>query len=192
MMIRLFSFSLFGLIIGFSVAYTQVFFLSETKEEINIMDTDFFDSIGGNIPSVEEVSSNDKNLSIQSESTKGEVFLKEDDVPLTEETSVEDLINRLSPVFEEGNNEIPTLEEINKTLETLGIEMSDDISIEEIISEFQPDINNFLENREQNPRGPNIPIESLRQRLLRFGIEVPENASREELMRILRENAPAR
>ena len=192
MMIRLFSFSLFGLIIGFSVAYTQVFFLSETKEEINIMDTDFFDSIGGNIPSVEEVSSNDKNLSIQSESTKGEVFLKEDDVPLTEETSVEDLINRLSPIFEEGNNEIPTLEEINKTLETLGIEMSDDISIEEIISEFQPDINNFLENREQNPRGPNIPIESLRQRLLRFGIEVPENASREELMRILRENAPAR
>ena len=61
--------------------------------------------------------------------------------------STRDLINRLSPLFEEGNNEIPALEEINKTLETLGIEISDDISIEEIISEFQPDINNFLENR---------------------------------------------
>ena len=192
MMIRLFSFSLFGLIIGFSVAYAQVFFLSETKEEINIMDTDFFYSIDGNIQSEGEIFSDDKDISTQSESTKGEVLLKEDDVPLTEEMSTRDLINRLSPLFEEGNNEIPTLEEINKTLETLGIEMSDDISIEEIISEFQPDINNFLENREQNPRGPNIPIESLRQRLLRFGIEVPENASREELMRILRENAPAR
>ena len=192
MMIRLFSFSLFGLIIGFSVAYAQVFFLSETKEEINIMDTDFFYSIDGNIQSEGEIFSDDKDISTQSESTKGEVLLKEDDVPLTEEMSTRDLINRLSPLFEEGNNEIPTLEEINKTLETLGIEISDDISIEEIISEFQPDINNFLENREQNPRGPNIPIESLRQRLLRFGIEVPENASREELMRILRENAPAR
>ena len=192
MMIRLFSFSLFGLIIGFSVAYAQVFFLSETKEEINIMDTDFFYSIDGNIRSEGEIFSDDKDISTQSESTKGEVLLKEDDVPLTEEMSTRDLINRLSPLFEEGNNEIPTLEEINKTLETLGIEISDDISIEEIISEFQPDINNFLENREQNPRGPNIPIESLRQRLLRFGIEVPENASREELMRILRENAPAR
>ena len=192
MMIRLFSFSLFGLIIGFSVAYAQVFFLSETKEEINIMDTDFFYSIDGNIRSEREIFSDDKDISTQSESTKGEVLLKEDDVPLTEEMSTRDLINRLSPLFEEGNNEIPALEEINKTLETLGIEISDDISIEEIISEFQPDINNFLENREQNPRGPNIPIESLRQRLLRFGIEVPENASREELMRILRENAPAR
>ena len=192
MMIRLFSFSLFGLIIGFSVAYAQVFFLSETKEEINIMDTDFFYSIDGNIRSEGEIFSDDKDISTQSESTKGEVLLKEDDVPLTEEMSTRDLINRLSPLFEEGNNEIPTLEEINKTLETLGIEISDDISIEEIISEFQPDINNFLENREQNPRGPNIPIESLRQRLLRFGIEVPENASREELLRILRENAPAR
>lgn len=192
MMIRLFSFSLFGLIIGFSVAYAQVFFLSETKEEINIMDTDFFYSIDGNIRSEGEIFSDDKDISTQSESTKGEVLLKEDDVPLTEEMSTRDLINRLSPLFEEGNNEIPALEEINKTLETLGIEISDDISIEEIISEFQPDINNFLENREQNPRGPNIPIESLRQRLLRFGIEVPENASREELMRILRENAPAR
>ena len=192
MMIRLFSFSLFGLIIGFSVAYAQVFFLSETKEEINIMDTDFFYSIDGNIRSEGEIFSDDKDISTQSESTKGEVLLKEDDVPLAEEMSARDLINRLSPLFEEGNNEIPTLEEINKTLETLGIEISDDISIEEIISEFQPDINNFLENREQNPRGPNIPIESLRQRLLRFGIEVPENASREELMRILRENAPAR
>lgn len=192
MMIRLFSFSLFGLIIGFSVAYAQVFFLSETKEEINIMDTDFFYSIDGNIQSEGEIFSDDKDISTQSESTKGEVLLKEDDVPLTEEMSTRDLINRLSPLFEEGNNEIPALEEINKTLETLGIEISDDISIEEIISEFQPDINNFLENREQNPRGPNIPIESLRQRLLRFGIEVPENASREELMRILRENAPAR
>ena len=192
MMIRLFSFSLFGLIIGFSVAYAQVFFLSETKEEINIMDTDFFYSIDGNIQSEGEIFSDDKDNSTQSESTKGEVLLKEDDVPLTEEMSTRDLINRLSPLFEEGNNEIPALEEINKTLETLGIEISDDISIEEIISEFQPDINNFLENREQNPRGPNIPIESLRQRLLRFGIEVPENASREELMRILRENAPAR
>ena len=192
MMIRLFSFSLFGLIIGFSVAYAQVFFLSETKEEINIMDTDFFYSIDGNIQSEGEIFSDDKDISTQSESTKGEVLLKEDDVPLAEEMSTRDLINRLSPLFEEGNNEIPTLEEINKTLETLGIEISDDISIEEIISEFQPDINNFLENREQNPRGPNIPIESLRQRLLRFGIEVPENASREELMRILRENAPAR
>lgn len=191
-MIRLFSFSLFGLIIGFSVAYAQVFFLSETKEEINIMDTDFFYSIDGNIRSEGEIFSDDKDISTQSESTKGEVLLKEDDVPLAEEMSARDLINRLSPLFEEGNNEIPTLEEINKTLETLGIEISDDISIEEIISEFQPDINNFLENREQNPRGPNIPIESLRQRLLRFGIEVPENASREELMRILRENAPAR
>lgn len=192
MMIRLFSFSLFGLIIGFSVAYAQVFFLSETKEEINIMDTDFFYSIDGNIRSEGEIFSDDKDISTQSESTKGEVLLKEDDVPLAEEMSTRDLINRLSPLFEEGNNEIPALEEINKTLETLGIEISDDISIEEIISEFQPDINNFLENREQNPRGPNIPIESLRQRLLRFGIEVPENASREELMRILRENAPAR
>ena len=192
MMIRLFSFSLFGLIIGFSVAYAQVFFLSETKEEINIMDTDFFYSIDGNIRSEGEIFSDDKDISTQSESTKGEVLLKEDDVPLTEEMSTRDLINRLSPLFEEGNNEIPALEEINKTLETLGIEISDDISIEEIISEFQPDINNFLENREQNPRGPNIPIESLRQRLLRFGIEVPENASREELMRILRENAPPR
>lgn len=192
MMIRLFSFSLFGLIIGFSVAYAQVFFLSETKEEINIMDTDFFYSIDGNIQSEGEIFSDDKDISTQSESTKGEVLLKEDDVPLAEEMSTRDLINRLSPLFEEGNNEIPALEEINKTLETLGIEISDDISIEEIISEFQPDINNFLENREQNPRGPNIPIESLRQRLLRFGIEVPENASREELMRILRENAPAR
>ena len=192
MMIRLFSFSLFGLIIGFSVAYAQVFFLSETKEEINIMDTDFFYSIDGNIRSEGEIFSDDKDISTQSESTKGEVLLKEDDVPLAEEMSARDLINRLSPLFEEGNNEIPALEEINKTLETLGIEISDDISIEEIISEFQPDINNFLENREQNPRGPNIPIESLRQRLLRFGIEVPENASREELMRILRENAPAR
>ena len=192
MMIRLFSFSLFGLIIGFSVAYAQVFFLSETKEEINIMDTDFFYSIDGNIRSEGEIFSDDKDISTQSESTKGEVLLKEDDVPLTEEMSTRDLINRLSPLFEEGNNEIPALEEINKTLETLGIEISDDISIEEIISEFQPDINNFLENREQNPRGPNIPIESLRQRLLRFEIEVPENASREELMRILRENAPAR
>ena len=192
MMIRLFSFSLFGLIIGFSVAYAQVFFLSETKEEINIMDTDFFYSIDGNIRSEREIFSDDKDISTQSESTKGEVLLKEDDVPLAEEMSTRDLINRLSPLFEEGNNEIPALEEINKTLETLGIEISDDISIEEIISEFQPDINNFLENREQNPRGPNIPIESLRQRLLRFGIEVPENASREELMRILRENAPAR
>ena len=192
MMIRLFSFSLFGLIIGFSVAYAQVFFLSETKEEINIMDTDFFYSIDGNIRSEGEIFSDDKDISTQSESTKGEVLLKEDDVPLAEEMSTRDLINRLSPLFEEGNNEIPALEEINKTLETLGIEISDDISIEEIISEFQPDINNFLENMEQNPRGPNIPIESLRQRLLRFGIEVPENASREELMRILRENAPAR
>ena len=192
MMIRLFSFSLFGLIIGFSVAYAQVFFLSETKEEINIMDTDFFYSLDGNIRSEREIFSDDKDISTQSESTKGEVLLKEDDVPLAEEMSTRDLINRLSPLFEEGNNEIPALEEINKTLETLGIEISDDISIEEIISEFQPDINNFLENREQNPRGPNIPIESLRQRLLRFGIEVPENASREELMRILRENAPAR
>ena len=192
MMIRLFSFSLFGLIIGFSVAYAQVFFLSETKEEINIMDTDFFYSIDGNIRSEGEIFSDDKDISTQSESTKGEVLLKEDDFPLAEEMSARDLINRLSPLFEEGNNEIPALEEINKTLETLGIEISDDISIEEIISEFQPDINNFLENREQNPRGPNIPIESLRQRLLRFGIEVPENASREELMRILRENAPAR
>ena len=156
------------------------------------MDTDFFYSIDGNIRSEGEIFSDDKDISTQSESTKGEVLLKEDDVPLTEEMSTRDLINRLSPLFEEGNNEIPALEEINKTLETLGIEISDDISIEEIISEFQPDINNFLENREQNPRGPNIPIESLRQRLLRFGIEVPENASREELMRILRENAPAR
>ncbi|MBI20759.1 MAG: hypothetical protein CL780_00740 [Chloroflexi bacterium] len=192
MMIRLFSFSLFGLVIGFSVAYAQVFFLSETKEEINIMDTDFFYSIDGNIRSEGEIFSDDKDISTQSESTKGEVLLKEDDVPLAEEMSARDLINRLSPLFEEGNNEIPTLEEINKTLKTLGIEISDDISIEEIISEFQPEINNFLENRGQNPTGPNIPIESLRQRLLRFGIEVPENASREELMRILRENAPAR
>ena len=156
------------------------------------MDTDFFYSIDGNIQSEGEIFSDDKDISTQSESTKGEVLLKEDDVPLAEEMSVQDLINRFSPLFEEGGNENPTLEEINKTLETLGIEMPDDISIEEIISEFQPDINNFLENREQNPRGPNIPIESLRQRLLRFGIEVPENASREELMRILRENAPAR
>ena len=156
------------------------------------MDTDFFYSIDGNIRSEGEIFSDDKDISTQSESTKGEVLLKEDDVPLAEEMSTRDLINRLSPLFEEGNNEIPALEEINKTLETLGIEISDDISIEEIISEFQPDINNFLENMEQNPRGPNIPIESLRQRLLRFGIEVPENASREELMRILRENAPAR
>ena len=174
MIIRLISFSFLGLIIGLSVAYVQIFFLSETKEEISIMETEFFGSIDGNIRSEEEE------------------FLKEDNALLTEDMTVEDLINRFSPLLEEGNNEIPTLEEINKTLEALGIEMSDDISVEEIISEFQPGINNFLENSEQNPRGPNIPIEFLRQRLLRFGIEVPENASREELMRILRENAPAR
>ena len=62
MMIRLFSFSLFGLIIGFSVAYAQVFFLSETKEEINIMDTDFFYSIDGNIRSEGEIFSDDKDI----------------------------------------------------------------------------------------------------------------------------------
>ena len=91
------------------------------------MDTDFFYSIDGNIRSEGEIFSDDKDISTQSESTKGEVLLKEDDVPLTEEMSTRDLINRLSPLFEEGNNEIPALEEINKTLETLGIEISDDI-----------------------------------------------------------------
>ena len=192
MIIRLISFSFFGLIIGLSVAYVQMFFLSETKEEISIMETEFFGSIDGNIRSEEEEFLNDKDLSIQPRSNESEEVLKEDNALLTEDMTVEDLINRFSPLLEEGNNEIPTLEEINKTLEALGIEMSDDISVEEIISEFQPGINNFLENSEQNPRGPNIPIEFLRQRLLRFGIEVPENASREELMRILRENAPAR
>ena len=42
------------------------------------MDTDFFYSIDGNIRSEGEIFSDDKDISTQSESTKGEVLLKED------------------------------------------------------------------------------------------------------------------
>ena len=146
--------------------------------------------------------------------------LQELGVDVTEEVDLETLIERFGPLLESQNNlernprndqsidnvestdligmegQMPSSEKIRENLEAMGIEIPANVNIEDFIKDFQLPVGNDIRGGAPpggGPPGGGPPNENMLRVLLdRAGISVPENASREELIQLMRENGIGR
>lgn len=141
--------------------------------------------------------------------------LQELGIDVTEEVDLETLIERFGPLLESQNNlernprngqsidnvdltdligaegQMPSPEKIRENLKAMGIEIPPNVNIEDFIKDFQLPVANDI--RGDSPRSGGPPDENMLRVLLdRAGISVPENASREELIQLMRENGIGR
>ena len=141
--------------------------------------------------------------------------LQELGIDVTEEVDLETLIERFGPLLESRNNlernprndqsldnveltdligaegQMPSPEKIRENLEAMGIEIPANVNIEDFIKDFRPPVGNDI--RGNTPPGGGPPNENMIRILLdRAGISAPGNASREELIQLMRENGIGR
>ncbi|MCL0031369.1 hypothetical protein M1N55_04985 [Dehalococcoidia bacterium] len=172
---------------------------SSNEEKINSITDSSRENKSQNSPNAEEL----RNV------------LQELGIDVTEEIDLETLIERFGPLLESQNNlernpgngqspdnvqltdligaegQMPTPEKIRENLEAMGIEIPANVNIEDFIKDFQPPVGNDI--RGGGPSGGGPPNENMLRALLgRAGISVPENASREELIQLMRENGIGR
>ena len=164
-------------------------------------------------PTRTSLSNEDKKNSPNAEELRD--VLQEIGIDVTEDVDLEMLIERFGPLLESQNNlelnstndqsldnmeltdlivedgQMPSPDKIRENLEAIGIEIPANINIEDFIKDFQPPVGNNRENG--GPPGGGPPNENtLRLLLDRAGVSVPENATFEELIQLMRENGIGR
>ena len=165
-------------------------------------------------PTRRSLSNEDKKNSPNTEDLRN--VLQEIGIDVTEDVDLEMLIKRFGPLLESQNNlelnsindqsldnmeltdlidggdgQILSPDKILENLEAIGIEIPPNINIEDFIKDFQPPVGNNREDGGPPSGGP--PNENMLRLLLdRAGVSVPENASYEELIQLMRENGIGR
>lgn len=165
-------------------------------------------------PTRTNLSNEDKKNSPNAEELRD--VLQEIGIDVTEDVDLEMLIERFGPLLESQNNlelnsrndqsldnmeltdlidedgQMPSPDKIRENLEAIGIEIPANINIEDFIKDFQPPVGNNREGGgppDGGPPGGGPPNENMLRLLLdRAGVSVPENATFEELIQLMREN----
>ena len=169
-------------------------------------------------PTRTNLSNEDKKNSPNAEELRD--VLQEIGIDVTEDVDLEMLIERFGPLLESQNNlelnsrndqsldnmeltdlidedgQMPSPDKIRENLEAIGIEIPANINIEDFIKDFQPPVGNNREGGgppDGGPPGGGPPNENMLRLLLdRAGVSVPENATFEELIQLMRENGIGR
>lgn len=165
-------------------------------------------------PTRTSLSNEDKKNSPNAEELRD--VLQEIGIDVTEDVDLEMLIERFGPLLESQNNlelnsrndqsldnmeltdlidedgQMPSPDKIRENLEAIGIEIPANINIEDFIKDFQPPVGNNREGGgppDGGLPGGGPPNENMLRLLLdRAGVSVPENATFEELIQLMREN----